>query len=222
MTTIMAAPSCRSNDILRRRDNLVTGCRQIAPANGSREFHMVAKHFPLKANDFLRRNDFPDDAWGSAEKQTMRAARVDLTVVSSPNVVTAVSDKYSAALVARSDTNQRKVTFWFSVLDYLIKSFALYGAAMHPTPLFAVEFDRAEEHTPQPRDAHAASAELRSNHVTPAGYVIAFSDDSSRERERKITTTIAALAELDDRTLLDMGIPHRSQIELVVRYCYDC
>jgi len=118
----------------------------------------------------------------------------------------------------------------------------LYRAALHPVPLFAVEPARDEEQIPQPRDIysnerrevtslispaaiqHAASPELdrQSNHVTAAGYVIALSDDSSRERERKIKTTVAALAELDDRTLLDMGVPHRSQIELVVRYCLDC
>ena len=41
-------------------------------------------------------------------------------------------------------------------------------------------------------------------------------------REREIKRTVAALAELDDRTLRDIGIPHRSQIEQVVRYCRDC
>jgi uncharacterized protein YjiS (DUF1127 family) len=41
-------------------------------------------------------------------------------------------------------------------------------------------------------------------------------------RERKIRRAAAALAELDDRTLQDMGIPHRSHIEQVVRYCHDC
>jgi uncharacterized protein YjiS (DUF1127 family) len=41
-------------------------------------------------------------------------------------------------------------------------------------------------------------------------------------RERKIKRAAAALAELDDRILRDMGIPHRSQIEEVVRYCHDC
>jgi uncharacterized protein YjiS (DUF1127 family) len=30
------------------------------------------------------------------------------------------------------------------------------------------------------------------------------------------------LTKLDDGTLRDIGIPHRSQIEQVVRYCRDC
>jgi uncharacterized protein YjiS (DUF1127 family) len=41
-------------------------------------------------------------------------------------------------------------------------------------------------------------------------------------REREIRKTVSALAELDERTLRDIGIPHRSQIEQAVRYCRDC
>jgi uncharacterized protein YjiS (DUF1127 family) len=41
-------------------------------------------------------------------------------------------------------------------------------------------------------------------------------------REREIKKAVAALAKLDDRTLRDLGIPQRSQIEQVVRYCRDC
>jgi uncharacterized protein YjiS (DUF1127 family) len=43
-----------------------------------------------------------------------------------------------------------------------------------------------------------------------------------RRRKRVIKKTVIALSELDDQTLHDMGIPNRSQIEQVVRYCYDC
>ena len=41
-------------------------------------------------------------------------------------------------------------------------------------------------------------------------------------REREIKKAVAAFAKLDDRTLRDIGIPQRSQIEQVVRYCRDC
>jgi uncharacterized protein YjiS (DUF1127 family) len=37
-------------------------------------------------------------------------------------------------------------------------------------------------------------------------------------RKREIKKAVAALAEFDDRTLRDMGIPHRSQIEHAARY----
>jgi uncharacterized protein YjiS (DUF1127 family) len=42
------------------------------------------------------------------------------------------------------------------------------------------------------------------------------------DREREIRRAVDALAKLDDRTLRDIGIPDRSQIERVVRFCLDC
>jgi hypothetical protein len=241
VTAIMAARSCRRNDILHRGDYPVTGLLQFNPANNKREFDMVANHFSGTANDLLRRN-LPGDTGGTTDKNTIRKAQFDLAGARSPTVIIAVPDKFPAVIVARPDTNQRKNTFWSSAVDYLIESFALYGAAIHPVALKAVQPDHDEERIPQPRDIypserqgftdpvlpaatqHASFAELDhvSNHVTPAGHVIALSDHSSRDQERKIKTTVAALAELDDRTLLDMGVPHRSQIEQVVRYCLDC
>ena len=41
-------------------------------------------------------------------------------------------------------------------------------------------------------------------------------------QEREIAALVVDLAELDDRTLRDIGIPHRSQIEQAVRYGRDC
>ena len=40
-------------------------------------------------------------------------------------------------------------------------------------------------------------------------------------REREIKKAVTALAEYDDRTLRDVGIPDRSQIEQIVRYDRD-
>jgi uncharacterized protein YjiS (DUF1127 family) len=238
----MPARSCKRNDILDRRDNPVTRRRQITSANNLREYHMTANHLSRTANDFLRRNDFPGNAEGRAEKNSMRIAPPDLAGVNSATAIIAITDKVPAIIVARPNAGRRKTTFWSSVLDYLIESFALYGASMHAVAFFAVGPGPDEERTPQLKDIssrerrgpagliapvateHVSSPEpdRRFNHVTPAGHVIAFADDSSRERERKIKTTIAELAKLDDRTLLDMGIPHRTQIEQVVRYCHDC
>jgi hypothetical protein len=43
-----------------------------------------------------------------------------------------------------------------------------------------------------------------------------------RRRERDVRSTVAALSQFNDQTLRDMGIPSRSEIEQVVRFCYDC
>ena len=41
-------------------------------------------------------------------------------------------------------------------------------------------------------------------------------------KEREVNQAVAALMKLDDQTLRDIGIPDRSQIEQIVRYCHDC
>lgn len=45
---------------------------------------------------------------------------------------------------------------------------------------------------------------------------------TKRRREREINDAVDALAEYDDRMLRDIGIPHRSQIEQIVRHGRDC
>jgi uncharacterized protein YjiS (DUF1127 family) len=45
---------------------------------------------------------------------------------------------------------------------------------------------------------------------------------AKRRREREITKAVAALQEYDDRLLRDLGIPHRSLIEQIVRDGRDC
>ncbi len=41
-------------------------------------------------------------------------------------------------------------------------------------------------------------------------------------REHRIREAVRRLGLLDDHTLRDLGIPHRSMIELTVRFCFDC
>ena len=40
--------------------------------------------------------------------------------------------------------------------------------------------------------------------------------------ERRIRRAVEALTLLDDRTLSDLGIPNRSEIEFTVRFCLEC
>jgi uncharacterized protein YjiS (DUF1127 family) len=136
----------------------------------------------------------------------------------------------------------RKTAFWPSVVGYLIESFASYAASMHPTPLVPVEPQPDEQNMPQPRqisrrerrafvslvsttvsqDTSSLGPEQETDPTPPAGYAIGSAGDRLREREREIEKAVAALAKLDDRTLRDLGIPHRSHIERTVRYCRDC
>jgi uncharacterized protein YjiS (DUF1127 family) len=40
-------------------------------------------------------------------------------------------------------------------------------------------------------------------------------------KEREVNQAVAALMKLDDQTLRDIGIPNRSQIKQIARYCHD-
>jgi uncharacterized protein YjiS (DUF1127 family) len=79
-----------------------------------------------------------------------------------------------------------------------------------------VRLDRAE-----PRDARL---ERSWNRLGSLGATLGTLMDlpAHWRREREIRKAVAALMEFDDRTLRDLGISGRSDIERVVRYCRDC
>jgi hypothetical protein len=142
--------------------------------------------------------------------------------------------------VSADEADGRKAVFWSSVVDYVIDSFALYASSIHPVVLFPVVPQPDQQNMPQPRQVSrheprgfltlvsttggespsSPRPEPETSPAPPAGYATGFAGDS--QRERKIKKAVAALAELDDRTLRDLGIPHRSHIEQTVRYCHDC
>jgi uncharacterized protein YjiS (DUF1127 family) len=137
--------------------------------------------------------------------------------------------------VSGGEANVRETTFWSAVVAYLIESFALYAASMHPVALYPAEPRPGERNIQQPRQATwrerrgrlrlvstttSAGPEPETSPTPAAENAIGFGGD--REREREVERAVAALAELDDRTLRELGIPHRSQIEQTVRYCHDC
>jgi uncharacterized protein YjiS (DUF1127 family) len=142
--------------------------------------------------------------------------------------------------VSANRADGRKAVFWSSVVDYVIDSFALYASSMHPVALFPVMPQPDQQDIPQPKQVsrHERRGFLRlvsttggegpsslrpepaSSPAPRAESAVGFAGDS--RRERKIKKAVAALAELDDRTLRDLGIPDRSHIEQTVRYCHDC
>jgi len=76
---------------------------------------------------------------------------------------------------------------------------------------------------PSTRDGFASPAREvdRYRFVHPSWLAMIWRAIASRRakwrREREVNKAVAALAQYDDRTLRDMGIPHRSQIEQTVR-----
>ncbi|WP_354222128.1 DUF1127 domain-containing protein [Bradyrhizobium sp. F1.4.3] len=132
-----------------------------------------------------------------------------------------------------------------------MEGFALYGAALHPNAAFSVEATPTIGFARPPRRAenrpHAVTQEQGGSQPMKYGSVVepsraarvglrprrrwscwaALGETAAVlvthwRREREIERAIAALAEYDDRTLRDLGIYGRADIERVVRYCRDC
>jgi uncharacterized protein YjiS (DUF1127 family) len=136
---------------------------------------------------------------------------------------------------------------WRPVLGFFLEGFALYGASLHWVATTAVtaiasEVDARQRQslpgaddrdmsrslrTPSTRDGFASPARevdrYRFIHPGwPAMIWRAIAGGWTKwRREREIKKAVAAVAELDNRMLRDMGIPHPSQIERVVRYGRD-
>lgn len=140
-------------------------------------------------------------------------------------------------------------SLWWSVLASFVEGFGAYSVALYPTadfPVQAILAARKEspqhhwdcEHTTTADEAGRPS-ENRNIIQLGGGSAIDARSPSHRNllaliydagaalracwrREREIKRAVAALGEFDDRTLRDMGIRSRSEIEHVVRYCHDC
>lgn len=159
-----------------------------------------------------------------------------------------VADIGSRPVSCDAEPAQDVGTFWWGLLFSLMEGFALYGAALHPTaampvhviiaarkdlepgpdvaePAEPVQGSAAERHGNVVKldrgGASGAQPERRWHWLRAAGESLAALLAWLR-REREIRQAVAALRELDDRTLRDLGIRCRSEIEWTVRYCRDC
>ena len=130
---------------------------------------------------------------------------------------------------AASVTDRQQTGFWSLLISSVMEGLALYGASVHAGVLFPAEPDPGEEQSPAPKDIAVRRwhGPIRVISSTQDAASTRFDRDADRvmpagKREREIQKAIAALARLDDWTLLNLGIPHRSYIEQTVRYCHDC
>jgi len=149
----------------------------------------------------------------------------------------------------QAELQRENASIWWEIFAFFMEGFALYGAALHPTaavPVHAIlvaerdwrwqENDRAP---PQPVRGGACEAGESDGNVVKLDHRFAAPPAhrwswlhslgetwaalwSHLRREREIRQAVAALMELDDRTLRDLGIDGRSDVELMVRYCRDC
>jgi uncharacterized protein YjiS (DUF1127 family) len=157
-----------------------------------------------------------------------------------------VADIGSHPVQPEAEPGRGAGSFWWELLFALMEGFALYGAALHPTAampvhaILAATRDREPppdvSEPPEPvQDSAGDGNVVKLDHVRPlgaqperhwnwlraAGETLAAWPAQLR-REREIRRAVVALEELDDRTLRDLGICCRSDIERTVRYCRDC
>jgi len=117
-------------------------------------------------------------------------------------------DSPPAVIASITEAGRGKPAFWSSVSDFFVEGLASCGTSLHQV-MFFME---------QPA---FLDLEREAGRTMRAGHAVAASNRSV-EREREIRKAVAALERLDDRTLLGLGIRHRSHIEQTVRYCHDC
>jgi uncharacterized protein YjiS (DUF1127 family) len=116
--------------------------------------------------------------------------------------------------------------WWSVVLPFLMEGFAVYGAALHPNAAFSVEAMQRTASVRAPRPA--GGQPLTDLHARRRWRWWAALGETAAVllmhwwREREINRAVAALSSYDDRTLRDLGISGRADIERVMRYCRDC
>jgi uncharacterized protein YjiS (DUF1127 family) len=204
---------------------------------------MLKKHASRNVNRFVGLHDLRrgaavcavlSDDFGIA-RQT-RAARPDLP------------ESDSSAIPTVTGAGNAPTSLWWSVLASFAEGFGAFGVALYPTgdmPVQAILVARKESlQHPRSREltatGHEHETDLLSESirlgsgsargVRPPWHrnLLALIYDAAAalwahwRREREIKRAVVALAQFDDRTLRDMGIGRRSEIEHVVRYCHDC
>jgi uncharacterized protein YjiS (DUF1127 family) len=142
-----------------------------------------------------------------------------------------------------------RTSLCLSVLAAFAEGFGAYSLALYPTADFPLEtiLVARKETLPQPgsrelatagrvHEANLLSVDTRVGggsappdaslpwyrNLPALAYDKAAASWAHWRREREIRKAVAALAQFDDRSLRDMGISSRSEIEQVVRYCHDC
>ncbi|MBT1510144.1 DUF1127 domain-containing protein [Bradyrhizobium sp. SRL28] len=159
-----------------------------------------------------------------------------------------VPESSSAAISTIARAGNAPTSLWWSVLASFTEGFGAYGVALYPTadfPVQAILVARKDSlRHPGSREltatGHEHETDLLSKNIRLGGgseldpraprhrNLLALIYDTAAalwahwRREREIKRAVAELAQFDNRTLRDMGITSRSDIEHLVRYCHDC
>ena len=208
---------------------------------------MLKQHSSQNLNRVVRLDGARNGGADRVVSDDRGISRADLAPTASPDLPAMHSRPEVMPIVTEAD---RLSALWWSVFTFFMEGCAAYGAYLYPTAA-SVESTLTAAKAPQQRPATrgltASEHEHRTNPLTDSSNVVELgrvpaleAGRSSRwnwltslcqpvgtlwtywRREQQIRNAVGELAELDDRTLRDIGIPHRSQIDQAVRYCRDC
>jgi uncharacterized protein YjiS (DUF1127 family) len=204
---------------------------------------MLKKHASRNANRFVRPHD-PRSGAAVCAVLSDDSGIARQIPVASPDL----PQSSPAAISTIARAGYAPTSLCLSVLAAFAEGFGAYSVALYPTvdfPVQAALVARKEtlQH-PVSREVTATGREhetdlLSENIRLGSGSTLDARPPQHRNllasiydtaaalwahwrREREIKRAIVALAQFDDRTLRDMGIAGRSEIERVVRYCHDC
>lgn len=159
-------------------------------------------------------------------------------------------DYSSDSVVPIAEANHPAVDLWWTALAFVVEGFAVYGASLHATAACPVQEILADAEVRRRRAAGGqqslaasgsggslASENSKTIDLTRGSWTdarpprrwswlnsigeTAVTLWTSWHQERQIKRAVATLAQCDDRTLRDLGIGGRSDIERVVRYGRD-
>jgi uncharacterized protein YjiS (DUF1127 family) len=206
---------------------------------------MLKAHASLHVNRFVGLHDPREDA------AVCEVLSDDCYIANQPAAARSVLESGPAATSTIARTGDAPISLWWSVLASFAEGFGAYSMPLYPTADFPVQAilvaskESLQHHGGREltATAHGYEAGLLSKtrnfiqlgqgsalDARPPRHrnLLAFIYDAGAalwahwRREREIKRAVAALAEFDDRTLRDIGISSRAEIEQVVRYCHDC
>ena len=206
---------------------------------------MLKEHASLHVNRFAGLDDPRKNAAVCAVLSN------DSCIARQPAAARSASESGAAATSTIARAGDVPTSLWWSVLASFAEGFGAYGVALYPTADLPVQESLwAREELLQrhgERNSTATAPEYEAGLLSKNRNIIQLGRSAALDarpqwrrnllaliydagaalwahwrREREIKRAVAALAEFDDRTLRDIGISSRAEIEQVVRYCHDC
>lgn len=203
---------------------------------------MLKEHAPLNVNRFAGLHDPREGAAVCAVLSD------DSSIGRQPAAARpSLPESGPAPTAAIAGNDDAPTSLWWSVLASFAEGFGAYSVALYPTADFPVQAILVPRKEPlqHPGSRELAATDERETDLLTQNIQLGSGSTLDEQlprhrnllaliydagaalwahwrREREIKRAVEALAQFDDRTLRDIGISSRAEIEQVVRFCHDC